>query len=139
MRFTGRQRLAAIVTLVVMTAVITGIVILGSPAEERAKRIDLRRVNDLQGMESAVNFYFAEHATLPMSVEELSKQPGVRIGSDPVTGADYRYRALDAEQFELCGTFDRASAPRVLTGLDLWEHPAGNHCFTRKVVKQASK
>lgn len=139
MRFTGRQRLAAIVTLVVMVAVITGIVILGSPAEERMKRIDLRRVNDLEGMENAVKFYFAEHATLPMSVEELSKQPGVSIGSDPVTGAAYRYRALDAEQFELCGTFDRASTPRVLTGVNRWEHPAGNHCFTRKVTKQPSK
>jgi len=138
-RFTGRQRLAAIVTLVVMAAVITGIVILGSPADERAKRTDLRRVNDLQGIENAVNFYFAEHATLPMSVEELSKQPGVRIGSDPVTAADYRYRVLDAEQFELCGTFERTSTPRMLTGVNLWEHPAGNHCFTRKVTKQGSK
>jgi hypothetical protein len=138
-RFTGRQRLAAIVTLVVMAAVITGIVILGSPAEERAKRIDLRRVNDLQRMENAVNFYFAERATLPASVEELSKQSGVRIGSDPVTGAAYRYRALDAERFELCGTFDRPSTPRMLTGVNLWEHPAGNHCFSRKVTKQPPK
>jgi hypothetical protein len=138
-RFTGRQRLAAVVTLVVMTAVITGIVILGSPAEERARRIDRRRVSDLQGMENAVNLYFAEHATLPVSVEELSKQPGVRIGSDPVTGVAYRYRPLGVEQFELCGTFDRTSTPRVLTGVDLWGHPAGDHCFTRKVAKRPSQ
>jgi hypothetical protein len=136
-RFTGRQRLAAVVTLVVMAAVIAGIVILGSPADERAKRIDLRRVSDLQGMENAVNFYFAEHATLPASIEDLSKQPGVHIGSDPVTGAAYRYRARGADQFELCGTFDRASAPRVLSGVDLWAHPAGDHCFTRKVTKRS--
>jgi hypothetical protein len=138
-RFSGRQRLAGFVTLVVMAAVITGVVIIGSPAEERAKRLDLRRVSDLQGMENAVNFYFAEHTSLPASVEELSKQPGVRIGSDPVTGAAYRYRALGAEQFELCGTFDRASTTRVFTGVDLWQHPAGDYCFTKKVTKRPTQ
>jgi len=138
-RFTGRQRLAALVTLVVMAAVITGVVILGSLAEERAKRLDLRRVSDLQGMQNAVNFYFSEHGMLPVSVEELSKQPGVRVGSDPVNGAAYRYRTSGAEQFELCGTFDRASAPRVLSGVDLWAHPTGEYCFTRKVTKRPSQ
>jgi hypothetical protein len=122
-----------------MAAVITGVVILGSPAEERAKRLDLRRVSDLQGMQNAVNFYFSERGTLPVSLEELSKQPGVRIGSDPVTGAAYRYRASGVEQFELCGTFDRASAPRVLTGVDLWAHSAGEYCFMRKVAKRPSQ
>ena len=139
MKFSGRQRLAGIVTLVVMTAVITGVVILGSPAEERAKRLDRRRVNDLQGLQNAVDFYFVQRAALPLSVEELSKQPGVRIASDPVTGAAYRYRAIAVEQFELCATFERASVPRVITGVDLWAHPAGDHCFTRKVNKRPSQ
>jgi hypothetical protein len=136
---TGRQLLAGIVTLVVVAAVATGIVILGSPSDERAKRLDLRRVSDLQGMQNAVDFYFAERAALPASVEELSEHPGVRIGGDPVTGAAYRYRPLGAEQFELCATFERASAPRVLTGVDLWEHPAGDYCFTRKVTRRPAQ
>jgi hypothetical protein len=138
-RFSAQQRLAGIVTLVVMTAVITGVAILGSPAEERAKRLDRRRVIDLQGLQNAVDFYFAERAALPASIEELSKRPGVRVGSDPVTGAAYRYRAIAAEQFELCATFDRASVPRVLTGVDVWEHPAGEYCFTKKVNKRATQ
>jgi hypothetical protein len=136
---TGRQVLAGIVTLVVVAAVLTGVIILGSPSEERAKRLDLRRVSDLQGLQNAVDFYFAERAALPVSIEELSTQPGVRIGGDPVTGAAYRYRPLDAEQFELCATFERPSAPRVLTGVDLWEHPAGDYCLTRKVTRRPTQ
>jgi hypothetical protein len=62
----------------------------------------------------------------------------VRISSDPVTGATYRYRAIDAETFELCATFDRASSPRVGSGVDVWQHPAGSHCFT-KITKRSAQ
>ena len=137
MRMTGRQLLAGVVSLVVAAAIITGVVILGSPSNERALRLDQRRVSDLEGLQSAVNFYFGEHATLPASLEELSREPGVRIASDPVTGVAYRYRAIGAEQFELCGTFERASEPRVSSGVDVWQHPPGDHCFTKKVAKRS--
>ena len=137
MRLTGRQVLAGVVSIVVAAAIVTGVVILGSPSEERARRLDLRRVSDLQGIQNAVNFYASERTTLPASLEELSTQPGVRIGTDPVTGAAYGYRALGVEEFELCGTFERASEPRVSSGVDVWQHPSGKHCFTRKVVKRS--
>ena len=137
MRMTGREVLAGVVSLVVAAAIITGVVILGSPSNERALRLDQRRVSDLEGMLTAVNFYFAEHAKLPASLEELSRQPGVRIARDPVTGVAYRYRAIGVEQFELCGTFERASEPRVSSGVDVWQHPSGDHCFTKKVVKRS--
>jgi hypothetical protein len=133
---TGRRVLAGVVSLVVAAAVATGVVILGSPSDERARRLDQRRVSDLEGIQTAVNFYFAQHTVLPASLEELSTQPGVRIASDPVTGAAYRYRVSGAEQFELCGTFARASESRVSSGVDVWQHPSGDHCFAKKVEKR---
>jgi hypothetical protein len=134
---TGRRLLAAIVTLVVVAVVVTAVVILGSPSEERARRLDARRVDDLQGIQSAVNFYYAERGALPASLEELSRQPGVRIGTDPVTGLAYRYRPLGAEAFELCGTFERPAGPRVSSGVDVWQHSSGEHCFMRKVARRS--
>ena len=47
---TGRQLLAGVVSLVVAAAIITGVVILGSPSNERALRLDQRRVSDLEGL-----------------------------------------------------------------------------------------
>jgi hypothetical protein len=138
-KMTGRQVLAAIVSLVVAAAIVTGVVILGSPSDERARRLDQRRVSDLAGLEMAVNFYFAQHTKLPASLEALSTQPGVRIATDPVTGAAYRYRPIDAEQFELCGTFERAAESRVSSGVDVWEHPSGDHCFSKRVAKRSTQ
>ena len=72
---------------------------------------------------------------LPESLEELSREPGVRVSSDPDTGESYRYRTLGADEFELCATFARASEPQPGSGVDVWQHPAGAHCFMLKVEK----
>jgi len=134
---TGRQILAGSVSLVVLAAIVAGIVILGSPSDARARRLDSRRVADLEGIRTAANFYQASKGALPSSLDELSREPGVRISTDPITGEPYRYRALSADTFELCGTFDRASPPRDGSGVDIWQHPAGPHCVRLKVEKRS--
>ena len=139
MRMAGRQLLAGIVSLVVASAIVTGMVILGSPSEARAKRLDARRVTELIGITTAVNYFHSEKGRLPASLDELSKEPGVRISTDPTTGAPYRYRVFGAEEFELCGTFERASEAQEGSGVDVWQHPPGDHCFTRKVAKRATQ
>lgn len=137
MRMTGRQVLATVVSLVVVAAVVTGVVILGSPSEERARRLDFRRVTELQGIRTAINYFHSEKMRLPASLEELSKEPGVRVSSDPITGEAYRYRMLGGDEFELCATFALASEPQPGSGVDIWQHPAGAHCFMLKVEKRS--
>ena len=132
---TGRVVLAAIASLVVIAAIVTGVVILGPPAEERARRLDRRRAEELDGIRIAVNYYRSSKGQLPTSVNELLSTPGIQASTDPVTGAPYGYRTLSVDQFELCATFDRASVPRPGVSVDIWHHPAGAHCFTLKVDK----
>ena len=136
MTLTGRQILAGVVSLVVLAAIVTGIVILGSPSEERARRLDQLRVNDLGGIKNAVNFYYDRNGRLPSSLDELSKEPGVHISTDPISGQAYRYRSLGADEFELCGTFDRDSERPVSSGVDIWAHRAGDHCVTLTVDRR---
>ena len=139
MRMTGRQMLAGIVSAVVVAAIVTGIVILGSPSEERARRLDQVRVSELEGIKTAVEFYQRANGRLPASLSELSLQPGVRISTDPTTNEPYPYRTVSADEFELCATFDRASEPQRGSGVNIWQHPAGAHCFTLKVDKPSTK
>lgn len=139
MRMAGRQLLAGIVSLVVASAIVTGMVILGSPSDARAKRLDALRVTELLGITTAINYFHSENGRLPATLDELSKQPGVRISMDPATGAPYRYRVLGAEEFELCGTFERASEVREGSGVDVWHHPAGAYCFMKKIEKRATQ
>ena len=68
---------ASVIT--VIAAVGVGLSILGSPMEERARRVDNRRVEDLQGIVGATDLYWTRHSRLPVSLDELTAEPGVRI------------------------------------------------------------
>jgi hypothetical protein len=140
-RLTGSQVLAGIVSLVVLTAIVTGIVMLGSPAEERARRFDRYLVAQLEDLKTSIYTYYSNHGQLPPSLAELRKETrSFRVSDNLSPGPDNRYRVLGAEQFELCGTFERESEPRQPgSGADVWQHPAGAHCFTLKVEKPAPK
>ena len=105
---------------------------LGPPGEERARRLDQRRVRELQMIGLGVDGYWTTKGHLPASMEEVSKESGgVSFStSDPVTGAPYGYRVVDERNYELCATFDRASSPRPTP--NRWTHGAGMRCFTRR-------
>ncbi len=139
MALTGRHVLAGVVSLVVLAAIVVGVVILGPPSEERARRLDRRLVEQLRDIKTTVNYYYSQNGRLPASLQELAKEPVVRISKDAVPGGLYRYRVLSAEEFELCGTFERASEPQEGSGVDIWQHHAGAHCFTLKVEKPTSQ
>jgi hypothetical protein len=136
MAMSGKRLLAVVLTVVVAAAVVTGIVIIGSPMDERTRRLDTRRVQDLQQISQAVQVYHGRHQRTPASLDELSKEPGfaIVVPRDPTTGQPYRYVSVDADSYELCGIFDRDSDARTAS---FWSHGAGTQCF-RLNVKQAT-
>jgi len=81
-------------TVVVLAAVIAGILLIGSPAQERLRRLDERRISDLREISFAVDAYWTREDVLPASLEELGNDERiVRELADPVTGAPYEYHA----------------------------------------------
>ncbi len=132
---------AAVTT--VITAVVAGLFILGSPTEERARRIDRRRVADLKGSAAATDLYWTRHSRLPSSLGELTAEPGVSISTgDPANSEIYDYQPVDSTRYEVCASFERESGE---TSPDpernLWAHGSGRQCFrleaeeiTRNVV-----
>jgi hypothetical protein len=124
----GKRTLAIALVIVVAAAVTTGIVIIGSPSEERTRRLDARRVTDLQRISQSVEVYHTRHQRVPASLDELSQEPGLAIvARDPVTGQPYGYRSIDSGGYDLCATFDQET-----TGVrsDFWSHGPGMQCFT---------
>jgi hypothetical protein len=94
----------------VITAVVAGLFILGSPTEERARRIDDRRVADLRGIVAATDLYWTRHSRLPASLDVLTAEPGVRISTgDPASLETYGYQPLDSARYEVCASFERES------------------------------
>ena len=126
-----RGSFLALVIGAVIAAVAAALMVLGPPTEQRARRMDERRVDDLAAIGRATDLYWSRHGKLPASLGELS--PGVASAlatRDPETEQPYEYRVLAADQDELCARFHQPSARP--SGI-FWSHPSGRHCFALEV------
>ena len=135
---------ASIVIAVVAAAVIAGFFIVGSPQEERARRFDDRRVQDLQTLQWEIINYWQLKQVLPQALAMLKDDiRGFTPPVDPESGASYEYAAKGTLIFELCAIFNRenketGSVPKVpypYGGMENWQHGAGRTCFTRTIDK----
>ncbi|MBA3948824.1 MAG: hypothetical protein H0X44_02635 [Acidobacteria bacterium] len=128
-----RTLVAGLVIAAVVAAVGAGLIILGSPADVRARRLDERRVGDLREWTRAIDAYWTANTQLPVSLDEVRRQQAWThlAVNDPSTGEPYVYRAKGAVAYELCAVFDRASPDAGRPDDDaLWGHGAGPSCFT---------
>ena len=132
----GRAAFAAAAALAVIGAVVAGLIVLGSPGEQRARRLDDRRLDDLREIAGAVDLHWTRDGRLIASVEEVRAELRPSSDRDPETGEPYFYEPLGGDRYRLCATFNRASptegyAPRG----DFWTHGAGRHCFELEAKK----
>jgi hypothetical protein len=129
------SRLAAIVgTVAVAAAVVAGLAVIGSPAEQRLLRLDERRVLDLRRLAQVVSSHWNARQALPSSAPELvDGRLLTRLPRDPSSDEPYEYRVSGQRQFELCAVFDRPS--RAEDAADFWYHDAGRRCFEFDVTQ----
>ncbi len=149
-------------SIILVAAIILGFVLVGSPAEQRAVRLDETRVNDLSMIQNeVVNYYTSKHV-LPKSLDSLTNTLyGFAVPVDPANNEAYTYTAHDVElidaktgvtasTFTLCANFATDSSVTSTSSLattpvptrdiygnspysNNWAHTAGNFCFDRTV------
>jgi hypothetical protein len=100
-------------SIIVLALIIWSFIVIGSPAEQRAWRLDEKRVQDLQNIQSQVINTWQQKEKLPLKLSDMANPlSGFMIPVDPEfeKGKTYEYTVLDAKKlsFELCATF---SAP----------------------------
>lgn len=117
----------------VVVAVIAGLLITGSPAEQRLRRLDEQRVAELRQLASAAQRRWQLEQRLPAADELVDGALLTRLPTDPATDQPYEYRITGPRQFEVCATFDRPS--RVEPADDFWFHEAGHRCFSFSVTE----
>lgn len=124
------QRLAAAISIAVVTiAALAGFILSGTPGEQRLKRLDERRVTDLQTLARAMDHHRRGAQPLPDTLAALVDGRNLSsLPSDPATGEPYRYERLSADGYRLCADFARPSAEWDRD--NFWRHPAGPHCYT---------
>jgi hypothetical protein len=122
----------------VVAAVAGGVWVMGSPFEQRLRRLDAQRVDDLASIADAVEVYWKRHERLPASLGDLAGESGIRFASaDPEGGTPYEYRPGEQDAYSVCATFARdsdagAGRTRRLARSGEWNHTAGRQCFERR-------
>jgi hypothetical protein len=127
---TMRRAFPYVVGTAVVAAIVSGLFLIGSPFAERARRLDLIRVEDLRQLTRAIDLYWKGEGKLPASVDALASVPNASFRSkmDTYTGEPYSYRALDGSRYELCATFEAEEVDSEY-GDRFWAHGAGRKCF----------
>jgi hypothetical protein len=129
--------LARLAGVGVVVTLVAGILAIGSPRQERLRRVDDRRVEDLIRISAEVGDYYRTRSALPESLGVLMALPSSGLGlmRDPVTGKPYGYRIVDSTTYELSATFDTADTVTVRVGDGrekplFWRHGAGRRAYT---------
>lgn len=142
-----------IIMVLVAGLIIFGFYSAGSPQAARERNLDLQRVNDLQGMQSQIIYFWQQKNRLPVNAAELTDTvSGYAAPADPETGQVYEYKVLGALQFELCANFktqgqsgnvqvapDIPKSASLALYSDNWQHDIGRVCFQRTIDPQLYK
>lgn len=139
--------------VLVLGAIVGGFLVVGSPATQRALRLDSQRIGDLESLESEIVDYWQQQGRLPANLGSLVDSVSVyELPMDPELLTPYEYgivatTSLDGAKtvntsFRLCATFDRASTDPNGGQVELvypggqpssWAHAAGHVCFDRTI------
>lgn len=127
--------LVAAFVCVALASIIGGVVLVGTPAEQRLKALDNKRVHHLNLIARKVRDHQTKHGRLPESLADISDEWVSQV-ADPETGEPYTYRVTGERSFQLCAVFVRKdNKPRKpVTYFRFKMHEQGLHCFDRKVV-----
>ncbi len=137
----GFRAFVGAVIVSVIGVLLAGLWLGGSPAQERARRIDAARDKSLQSISNAIDQYYNTNARLPDDLDTLVRAREtywVDSITDPESGEPYEYRIRTDTTYELCATFTtdstvsdpRLTDPYAPPDNRFWEHGPERTCFT---------
>ncbi|MDD3662369.1 MAG: DUF5671 domain-containing protein [Candidatus Pacebacteria bacterium] len=111
-KFKKLELLCGVISIIFVFGLIVGsFSVMGSPAKQRAWRLDERRINDLQGMEWQIINFWQQKERLPETLAELSNPVSnymIPVEPEFEKGRAYEYLPSTKEgelSFDLCATF----------------------------------
>lgn len=95
---------------IVIGVIISTLFIVGSPITERMRRLDDKRISDLETIQYQIIQYWQIKEALPNTLSDLTDTiSGFRPPRDPKDGTEYEYEKKTTLSFNLCATFSLAS------------------------------
>ena len=140
-------------------AIVLGFFASGSPFAARIKKIDDKRVRNLQTLQREIVNYWQAKDALPQTLDDLKDSiSGFVPPKDPETNEPYGYNVLGDLEFELCANFKSSNFKSSNKSVSLqvierpvpipreafypayngaynesWLHKIGRTCFTRDI------
>jgi type II secretory pathway pseudopilin PulG len=108
-----------------------------SPMQTRAKRLDQNLVNNITGLENAINSYNDKYKVLPDTIDQIKSNNDIFLDpktlTDPETGAPIVYQKTGLASFQFCATFktdNKTVNPKDNSYYDPTKlHQAGYQCI----------
>ncbi len=130
---------ATVSSLVVIAAFWIGLVVAGTPKQQRSVEADRTRVDNLHGIAEAVKIWHNRaslqnpNATIPANLGALIRTGVLQLdaAADPVTRAPYEYHAKSGNRYELCADFTSGNIGKGVATMhsDFWRYGKGKTCF----------
>lgn len=134
------QRVWAGITLaVILTSIVLGFTVLGSPGTQRLIKYDNQKISDLQNLQWQIMNYWQTYGMIP--------EGWTNMMTDHQTQKPYEYKKTGDLNFELCAEFNHKSMMNQKQSLTLmqteyptkegvmrndnWEHGVGKKCFEK--------
>lgn len=145
------QMIGLVVSFIVLSAVVGGFFIIGSPQSLREIRYDQEKIRDLSNIQWQIINFYQQKERLPENLEEL-KDPlvGFILPEDSQTESMYGYEVVEGLTFKLCAVFNKESRDyvegikppvkqinssqlRLVRDDENWTHGVGETCFERTI------
>jgi len=143
---------AIALAVLVFGSIIGGFFIVGTPIEQRQRRMDEQRIADLQNIQMQIIDYWTRKSSLPKALVDLQDNiSGFSVPQDPDLKKDYEYRSVEKLKFELCAEFARSNLNDPVNGRNTmgaypvgpaqqsWGHETGRVCFIRTIDPELYK
>lgn len=139
-RDTFGRNMLVLAAAIVIASLAAALAVMESPAKQRDRRLDERRLQELQAVGEAIDEATTRAGRMPRSLAELAAAPGASLAIvDPVDGTPYGFRATAPTRYRLCASFATSTSDRDPGARRNeyfrreWPHPAGLHCFERQL------
>ncbi len=140
---TSRKVWMGVFFLIILSSVVWGFSVIGSPRNQQLLKYDEQKVNDLSNLSYQIESYYLNNQTLPDALGNMMNGNYYVAPVDPQNQKPYEYKKVDNLHYELCAEFNKDSSdknsmyntPAIYDSrLDSqWTHPAGEYCFKRSI------
>ncbi len=146
------KMIGGIVSALVLSTIIGGFFIIGSPQSMRDIRYDQDKISGLRSIQRQIISFYQQKGELPLKLEDLEDPlVGFNLPKDSQTEKSYKYEVVEGLTFKLCADFNKESRGYEediekliqLDGNSLnfrrvfddenWAHGAGEVCFKRTI------